>query len=77
MLQALDKPTANGTGRRGRPINCRHGYDYAAWGYVLYAQLHQSASSNIARDNVNGHAAPAESVEKKGMLGEEIREAPD
>lgn len=76
-LQAVDKPATGGARRSGSWIDGRHRYDDPAWWSIFNRKPYQSALTNVAFDGVHRHAAPAKPIEKKSVLGEEVRKPPD
>src|SRR5580704_10771253 len=74
FLQAFDEPSACGPGGRFGLPHRRHGQDQTARRYILYGQYREAAFFQILAHDVQGHAAPAEAVEQKVVLREEIGE---
>ena len=72
LLQTLDKPPASGPGRRLRLPHHRHRENQAIGWYVLDGERDKAPVFQVLAHRMQGHSAPAETVEQKMMLGEKI-----
>src|SRR3984957_16015253 len=76
LLESLDEPAARRAGGIGREIGSRHRQYQALLDKVFDRQLDESTFHEILLHRVQRHAAPAQSFEKKGVLGKKIAQSP-
>src|SRR5690242_8889396 len=72
FLEAFNEPPAGRTRRRFRLPYGRHGEGQPAGRHVFNRQYRKSILIEIPLNDMKGHSAPAETVQEKMMLGEQI-----
>lgn len=76
FLQALDKPSTRGTGRRFGLPDRRHRDVETTWGNIFDRQRFPAPLFEILADGVERHAALSKAIADEVMLRKQVRKAP-